>query len=117
MLDSFETHKTEQVKRSFKSENTALTVIPGGLSSVLQPLDVCLNKPFKDRVRQKWMACIAQGIHELTAGGCQKKTIRRAHVSVEWRSVARHSKRNGCKVISKVRNYKFLRRLRRRFYI
>ena len=37
---------------------------------MLQPLDVCLNKPFKDRVRQKWMA---EGIHELTAGGRQKK--------------------------------------------
>ena len=73
MLDSFEAQKTEQVKRSFKSENSDLAVIPGGLTSVLQPLDVCLNKPFKDRVRQKWMAWMAEGIHELTAGGGQKK--------------------------------------------
>ena len=48
MLDSFKAHKTGQVKRSFKSENTDLAVISGGLTSVLQPLDVCLNKPFKD---------------------------------------------------------------------
>ena len=48
VLDSFEAHKTEQVKRSFKNENTDLAVIPGGLTSVLQPLDVSLNKPFKD---------------------------------------------------------------------
>lgn len=88
VLDSFEAHKTDQVKRSFKSENTDLAVIPGGLTSVLQPLDVCLNKPFKDRVRQKWMAWMAEGIHELMAGGRQKKTIRRAHVSVDQRSVA-----------------------------
>ena len=40
MLDSFEAHKTEQVKRSFKNENTDLAAIPGGLTSVLQPLDV-----------------------------------------------------------------------------
>ena len=53
MLDSLEAHKTDQVKRSFKSKNTDLAVIPEGLTSVLQPLDVCLNKPFKDRVRQK----------------------------------------------------------------
>ena len=51
MFDSFEAHKTEQVKQSLKSENTDLSVIPGGLTSVLQPLDVCLNKPFKDRLR------------------------------------------------------------------
>ena len=43
MLDSFEAHKTEQVKRSFKSENTDLAVIPGGLTSVLQPRK-CLEK-------------------------------------------------------------------------
>ena len=42
VFDSFEAHKTEQVKQSLKSD---LSVIPGGLTSVLQPLDVCLNKP------------------------------------------------------------------------
>ena len=73
VLDSFEAHKTEQVKCSFKIENIDLAVIPGGLTSVLQPLDVSLNKPFKDRARQKGMAWVAEGIHELTAGGCQKK--------------------------------------------
>ena len=76
VLDSFEAHKTEQVKRSFKSENTDLAVIPGGLTSVLQPLDVCLNKPFKDTVRQKWMTWLAEGIQELTAGGRQKNRLK-----------------------------------------
>ena len=33
------------------------------------------------------------------------------------RSVAWHSKRNGCEFVSKVRNYKFLGRFRRPFYI
>jgi len=56
-----------------KSENTDLAVIPGGLTSVLQPLDVCLNKTFKDRVRQRWMAWMSEGIHEPTATGRQKK--------------------------------------------
>ena len=50
MFDSFEAHKTEQVKRLLKSENTDLSVIPGWLTSVLKSLDVCLNKPFKDRL-------------------------------------------------------------------
>ena len=73
VLDAFETHKTEQVKRLLKSENTDLAIIPCGLTSVLQPLDVCLNKPFKDRVGQRWMAWMAVGIHELTATGRSKK--------------------------------------------
>ena len=92
MLDSFEAHKTEQVKRSFKSENTDLAVIPGGLTSVLQPLDVCLNKPFKDRVKQKWMAWTAEGIHELTVGRCQKKPseeLKSQWIGEAWRDIPR----------------------------
>ena len=37
--DSFRAHLADLVKRA---------VIPNGLTSILQPLDVCLNKPFKD---------------------------------------------------------------------
>ena len=48
-----------------------MAVIPGRFTLVLRPLDVCLNKP--DRVRQRWMAWMAEGIHELTATGRQKK--------------------------------------------
>ena len=50
VFDSFEAHVTVTVKASFKHENTKLAVIPGGLTSLLQPLDVSLNKLFKDGV-------------------------------------------------------------------
>lgn len=92
VLDSFEAHKTEQVKRLLKSENTDLAIIPGRLTSVLQPLDVCLNKPFKDRVRQRWMAWMAEGIHELTATGRQKKPSEELMcqwIGEAWRDIPR----------------------------
>ena len=73
VFDAFEAHVTNPVKASFKRENTDLAVIPGGLTSLLQPLDVSLNKPFKDGVRKKWMQWMADGIHEFTASGRQKK--------------------------------------------
>jgi len=50
-----------------------LAVIPGGLTSILQPLNVSLNKPFKDGVRKRWMEWMAEGILEFTANGYQKK--------------------------------------------
>jgi transposase-like protein len=50
VLDSFTAHKTDAVKKRFREKNTDLAVIPGGLTSRLQPLDVSLNKPFKDKV-------------------------------------------------------------------
>ena len=73
VCDAFEAHVTERVKTALTRENTNLAVIPGGLTSILQPLDVSLNKPFKDGVRKRWMEWMAEGIHEFTASGRQKK--------------------------------------------
>ena len=64
---------TESVKAAIAGEKTNLVVIPGGLISLLQPLVVSLNKPSKDNVKKRWMQWMADGIHELTAGGRQKK--------------------------------------------
>ena len=73
VCDAFEAHVTERVKTALTQENTNLAVIPGGLTSILQPLDVSLNKPFKDGVRKRWVEWMAEGIHEFTASGRQKK--------------------------------------------
>ena len=51
--DMFRAHVTDTCKKTTSEIRTDMVVIPGGLTSVLQPLDVCLNKPFKDRLRKK----------------------------------------------------------------
>ena len=48
--DSFRAHLTGEVKADLKRRKIDVAVIPGGLTPVLQPLDKCLNKPFKDNV-------------------------------------------------------------------
>ena len=53
--DQFRAHKMEKVKEKLKTLKITQAMIPGGLTSVLQPLDVVINKPFKDRLRQKWV--------------------------------------------------------------
>ena len=50
ILDSFTAHKTDAVKQRFREKKTNLAMIPGGLTSRLQPLDVSLNKSFKAKV-------------------------------------------------------------------
>ena len=50
-----------------------MAVIPGGLTSVLQPLDVCLNKPFKDRLCKMWVEWMISGLATLTKGGNLQK--------------------------------------------
>jgi transposase len=51
VLDSFSAHIVDSVKRRFGEKRTNLAVIPGGLTSRLQPLDVAINKSFKAKVR------------------------------------------------------------------
>ncbi len=50
-LDSFSAHLTSVVQSAFADANTTVRVIPGGCTSVLQPLNVSLNKPVKSILR------------------------------------------------------------------
>ena len=51
ILDSFRGHTVDPIKYEFRRNNTHLAVIPGGLTSKLQPLDVGINKCFKEKVQ------------------------------------------------------------------
>ena len=43
--------------------------MPGVCTSLLQPFDVCLNKPFKDEMRKLWNNWMTEGDKPLTAAG------------------------------------------------
>jgi len=73
VMDSFEAHKTDAIKNIALDNNTDLAIIPGGLTSIVQPLDVCLNKPFKDRLRAKWNIWMSSGQFTYTKGGNLRK--------------------------------------------
>ena len=60
---------------------TEFIVIPGGMTWVLQPTDVYINKPFKDRLRQQYLTWIADPARELTETGKIKRT---APSEVAW---------------------------------
>ena len=56
--DSFSCHKNQELIDKLCAEyNTSVEIIPGGCTSVLQPLDIGVNKPFKTKIRgdfQRW---------------------------------------------------------------
>lgn len=58
ILDECPSHLTRAVRMALCLCNTELEVIPGGYTSKLQVMDVGLNKPFKDRMRN----CVEQFI-------------------------------------------------------
>lgn len=67
--DMFKSHLSDAVKKCAYRNNTDLAVIPGGLTSVVQPLDVCLNKPFKDNIRKCWNEWMVSGKQTSTPAG------------------------------------------------
>lgn len=76
VLDAFRGHLTPSVKKALSDEHTDLVVIPGGMTSQLQVLDVSINKPFKDKIRQQYTEWMLSGAHTLTpTGKIQKPAV------------------------------------------
>ena len=40
--------------------NSEVTIIPEGCTSIVQPMDKCINKPFKDHMRASWQEWMRQ---------------------------------------------------------
>jgi len=99
ILDSFSAHIDEGVRSTFKNEHkTTTAVIPGGLTKKLQPLDISVNRSFKNHVRAEWEKWMSEGIHTFTETG---KMRRATHAEVcdwvvrAWRAVTVTSITNG----------------------
>ena len=82
IYDSFSAHITPDIKASFKNNNTDLVVIPGGLTSICQPLDVSINKPFKNNLRRQWHNWMANGGDGITKDGNLKRASLRS--ACQW---------------------------------
>ncbi|XP_018105792.1 plectin isoform X1 [Xenopus laevis] len=67
--DMFRAHTSDDVKQLAINSQVTLAVIPGGLTSVLQPLKVSLNKPFKDSVQKMWHEWMSSGQAKRTKAG------------------------------------------------
>ncbi|KAG7354303.1 DDE superfamily endonuclease [Nitzschia inconspicua] len=89
-LDHFRCHYSDIAKAKLNNIGVQLKLIPKGCTSVVQPIDVGVNKPFKDRIKSLWWAWMI-GFGE---GGGNIPTPSREDVQhwvVEaWNSVGAH---------------------------
>ncbi|GBC34339.2 pogo transposable element with KRAB domain [Rhizophagus irregularis DAOM 181602=DAOM 197198] len=61
VYDSFRGYLEKSVKEKFRDYGFDLGIILGGLTSLCQPLDVAINKPFKANLRKEWHLWMAAG--------------------------------------------------------
>ena len=67
--DSCQVHLTAAVRQALLGREIDVAVIPGGLTPLVQPLDVSINRPFKMRVRHMWENWMIHGEPSLTPAG------------------------------------------------
>jgi hypothetical protein len=79
-MDEFRDHLLDRIRNRLRSKNTDLVIIPSGMKSQLQPLDVSINKPFKHLVCKHYDACLNKDNHIMTPSS----KIKRASASIKW---------------------------------
>jgi hypothetical protein len=69
ILDSYQCHMIASVTQEIQELGLEVKHIPGGCTSLCQPVDVGFNKPFKDRLWRLWTSwMISEGIvHGMTS--------------------------------------------------
>ena len=65
ILDSFSAHMTPGTEKLLKKRNAVPIFIPGGCTSKLQPLDVSINKPFKNLLAECWAKFMLSSAEQL----------------------------------------------------
>ena len=86
--DSFRGQLTDAVKDLLARQTVDVAVIPGGLTSVLQPLDKCINKPFKAKLRMLYDTWMVNGPFTYTPSG--KKRAPSKELVLTWINRARN---------------------------
>ena len=66
ILDSYRCHMMASVVNRIQEMGVEKFHIPGGCTSLCQPVDVGFNKPFKDRIRRLWTTWMIE--ERLTSG-------------------------------------------------
>lgn len=54
LLDNYDSHKTEKIIESSKEKNIHLIFVPIGMTSIYQPLDICINGIIKKKAAEKY---------------------------------------------------------------
>ena len=61
IVDSYKPYQTEDsIKKVKDCCNSGVIIILGGYTSIVQPMDSCINQPFKEYMRTSWQEWMQQ---------------------------------------------------------
>ena len=66
-FDAFSAHKTDDVQSKLVENKSDILMIPPGCTYKCQPMDVCINKPFKAILCKCWVTYISKIIEQMPA--------------------------------------------------
>lgn len=107
IMDSMSAHKVDSVKTALKKVSAEPAIIPGGLTKVLQPLDLAVNKSFKSKVRKLWEKWMMEGLHSFTNSGKMRKATYEevaSWVSSAWKDISAKTIMSGFKAANIIEN-------------
>ena len=92
VLDVLRSQKTAAVKETFKRLNTLPVMVPPGCTSLVQPLDVCINHSFKERIEALSHEHYHQNINgwtdqKFTAG--ERRILMTKWVAQAWKDISK----------------------------
>ena len=76
LMDSFAGHRTEQIREACQATRTIRALIPGGLTSKLQPLDLTVNRSFKCKMKRYYREVLSKTNQMMTDGIPPKERLR-----------------------------------------
>ena len=77
VIDSYKLHQAATVTSIEIARhkcNADVVIIPGGCTSIVQPMDRCINKPFKEAMRVSWEEWMHQDRPKTLMGNLKQPT-------------------------------------------
>lgn len=97
MLDHFSVHWTAPVQQRLTELGVACEKIPAGCTGLVQPIDVGIGKPFKDRVRGAWWTSMKESLPNTKVSTKDQRTRAIQWVRDSWEAIPEAVVRNAWK--------------------